>query len=100
MTSMRLEQIADVLKVHAVDESSDNFGDHLRYPSPRYFQIHFQYLHELIESLQAQVKETNQHIALQNEILQSFLPQPNPQGCMASNNANALNVTTKRRRTG
>lgn len=33
------------------------------YPSERYFQIHFQYLHEIIGDLQRQLHETNRLLA-------------------------------------
>lgn len=58
MSSRRFDQ----LRKKATD------GEEAAYPSARYFQVHFQHLHQLIESLKEQVQEANRQLA---EIKQS-----------------------------
>lgn len=53
MSSRRFEQRRQ--------EAAD--GGEPAYPSSRYFQIHFQHLHQLIEGLKEQVQETNRQLA-------------------------------------
>lgn len=52
-----------------------DFGGPTDYPSTRYFQIHFQHLHDAIEILKQQVHEANRQIAQQNEILRTVMEQ-------------------------
>ncbi len=44
------------------------------FPSARYFQVHFEYLHELISDMKKQLEVSNQQIAL----LQQRLGEPIP----------------------
>jgi len=75
MSSMRLEQGNPPGKNHAKTETTGDFTVSMEYPSTRYFQIHFQHLYEVIETLQQQVYEANRQIAAQNEILRTVLRQ-------------------------
>ena len=72
MSLMRLEQGTPPGKSHAKVETARDFMDSMDYPSTRYFQIHFQHLYEMIETLQQQVNEANRQIAAQNEILRAI----------------------------
>lgn len=42
------------------------------FPSSRYFQIHFEYLHEIIGGLQQHVAETNRQMALLQQRLDAI----------------------------
>lgn len=44
------------------------------FPSARYFQVHFEYLHELMSDMKKQLDASNQQIAL----LQQRLSEPMP----------------------
>jgi len=37
--------------------------DEIAYPSPRYFQVHFQHLSQMIERMEEQLQETNRQLA-------------------------------------
>jgi hypothetical protein len=71
MVSLRLEQGKN--RRPSQKQSKEDTETSVDYPSPRYFQIHFHYLYELIEALKDQVQEANRQIALQNEIIQNLL---------------------------
>lgn len=43
------------------------------FPSARYFQVHFEYLHETINDLKQQINQANQQIA---ELQQQLQPAP------------------------
>ena len=70
MSSMRLEQGAPSGKGQVKPEMTAEPTD---YPSTRYFQIHFQHLYDVIETLKEQLHEANRQIAVQNEILRTVL---------------------------
>lgn len=81
---MRLEQGQPTGKGHAKPEAASADGNlPMDYPSTRYFQIHFQYLYELIEALKEQLLEANRQIAAQNEILRVVLQKPDEFPCAA-----------------
>lgn len=42
------------------------------FPSPRYFQVHFEYLHEIIGGLQQQVAEANRRMLLLQQRLDAM----------------------------
>ena len=87
---MRLEQKNKSDKGHDKMEAPKDFKEKLNYPSTRYFQIHFQYLHELIESLKEHISESNRKIAAQNEIIQNILLQPDRYACTNSQETEEL----------
>ena len=76
MSTMRLKQVQHPEKKHGKQENAEDCIAPMDYPSTRYFQIHFQFLHEQIENLKEQLQEANSHIAAQNEILQKILEKP------------------------
>jgi hypothetical protein len=80
---MRLEQGKTSQKRYAKEEAPVNFDAPADYPSTRYFQIHFQHLYELVESLKNQVAESNRQIAAQHEILRNLLQKTDAQPCPA-----------------
>lgn len=81
MSSMRLEQGKALQKHQAKKEAPAGPGVEADYPSTRYFQIHFQHLYELVESLRAQVQEASRQIAAQNEMLRHLPPKSGAQPC-------------------
>jgi hypothetical protein len=83
MISMRLEREKEVARFHENKERADDSDAPINYPTPRYFQIHFQYLYELIESLTQQIQEANRQIAAQNELMQNVLQASDTRHCVA-----------------
>ncbi len=89
---MRLEQhkIDDDNK-HEKSKPTEQSDCALEYPSPRYFQVHFQYLYEMVESLIQEVREANQQIVAQKELMHHFLRQPEAYLCEACQRRESLN---------
>lgn len=50
------------------------------FPSSRYFQIHFEYLHEIIGGLQQHIAETNQRMAVLQQRLDALVPSAERDG--------------------
>lgn len=73
MSSMRLEQ-GPSPKKNAKKQAAQEvpLPPDSDYPSTRYFQVHFQYLYETLESLKEQVQEANRQIAAQNQALRNL----------------------------
>ncbi|MEQ1635732.1 MAG: hypothetical protein ABL903_03510 [Methylococcales bacterium] len=44
------------------------------FPSARYFQIHFDYLHELMQEMKKQLEASNQKITLLQQQINEFMP--------------------------
>ena len=44
------------------------------FPSARYFQIHFDYLHELMAEMKKQLEASNQKITLLQQQINEFMP--------------------------
>jgi hypothetical protein len=92
---MRLEQKKNGGRGREHPQATKDAEDTAKYPSPRYFQIHFQYLHELIEALKEQVQESNRLIAAQNEIIKHALQQSEENACAACRQMEKPNPATE-----
>ncbi|MFA5985451.1 MAG: hypothetical protein WC782_15645 [Methylococcaceae bacterium] len=70
---MRTKQTFDTPNNYQKTQAGPDF------PSARYFQVHFQYLHEIIGDLKTQVDKANQQIAdLQLQIKNQTAPDIPP----------------------
>jgi phage shock protein A len=51
-------------------------GADMHFPSSRYFQIHFERLHEMIEDLKDQLEKTNQQIVALRQQPDNYIEKP------------------------
>jgi hypothetical protein len=64
---MKINQLTKVQ-----DSKSSEPVDNQHFPSARYFQVHFDYLHEIIGDLKTRIDITNQQIMAMQEQLQTI----------------------------
>jgi hypothetical protein len=95
MISMRLELETEMARFHEDKERVDDSDAPLNYPTPRYFQVHFQYLYELIESLTKQIQEANRQIAAQNELMQNLRQESDSRYCLVCKRVETLCMTAE-----
>jgi cell division protein FtsB len=67
---MKMNQITK-----ALDGNSSELRSNQHFPSARYFQVHFEYLHEIIRDLKAQIDTANQQIMVMQAQLQAVKQQ-------------------------
>jgi cell division protein FtsB len=59
----------------ALDGNSAELRSNQHFPSARYFQVHFEYLHEIIRDLKAQIDTANQQLMEMQAQLQAVKQQ-------------------------